>query len=344
MPAVGINLNKSDLPPWLEALYREVSRMASNQAATPYMPYQGSRLEDFNADQQKAFGLGRNYGLHYTPLNRAEGQINQGVQDFPSLYQKYMNPYTQQVVKGIGDAGNKNFMENILPAIESQFVSKGQVFSGHHQQLANKAGLDAQQQITRQQNDALARGYEHGAQTFAQDQSRHLLGAEAYSNLGKARQAGNLADITMLQDQGKQQQLLNQQSKDIGYQDFLRKQNHPQQQIANYSATLHGIPAPATTTQYAQMPGTPQVNTAGNLGSLAGQLYGMNKMTGYAQGGRVEDHGGSDDQGWNEEDILMLLSFLEGQGASSQRHFSEKSHGRSHPQQDIRTLIEQCFA
>ena len=293
MPAVGINLNKSELPPWLENLYRELSRMASNQSMTPYMPYQGSRLEDFNKDTQQSFALGRNYGLHTTPLNRAEGQIKEGVQDFPSLYQRYMNPYTQQVVQGIGEAGNKNFMENILPAIESQFVSKGQAFSGHHQQLANKAGLDAQQQITRQQQEALARGYEHGAQTFGQDQSRHLLGAEAFGNLAKQRQAGNLADIATLQEQGRMQQNLGQQSKDIAYGDFLRKQNHPPQQIANYSATLHGIPAPVSTTSYGQQPGTPHVNTAGNLASLAGQLYGMNKMAGYKKGGRIKSGLGS---------------------------------------------------
>jgi hypothetical protein len=94
-----------------------------------------------------------------------------------------------------------------------------------------------------------------------------------------------------------------------------------------------------TQTQYLQTPGTPQVNTAGNLGSLAGQLYGMNKMGGYAEGGRVEEG-----QGWNEEDLLRLLAFLQGEGTSSQRHPSEKSDRRSEPQHDIRTLIEHCFA
>jgi hypothetical protein len=347
MPQVGINLNKSDLPPWLEALYREVSRMAASQAATPYLPYQGSRLEDFNADQKAAFGLGRKTGVHTAPLNQAEGQIGRGVQDFPALYERYMNPYTQQVVRGIGEAGNQNFRDNILPAIESQFVGKGQVFSGHHQKMANRAGLEAQQQISRQQSDALARGYEHGAQTFGQDQSRHLLGAEAYGNLARQRQAGNLADITMLQDQGRQQQGLGQASKDIGYQDFMRKQQYPKDQTNFYSSVLHGIPAPMTTAQYAQMPGTPQVNTWGNLGSLAGQLYGMNKMGGYAEGGRVEEEGGTDQglslQGFSEEDLLMLLAFLQGEKSSPHGHRSQKSEARSAPHRDIQALIQQCL-
>lgn len=289
MPAVGINLNKSDLPPWLEAFYKELSKLASGQAVTPYLPYQGSRLQDFNTDQQAAFSLGRKTGLHTAPLAQAEGQIGKGVQDFPTLYMKYMNPYTQQVVKGIGEVGNQNFRDHILPSIESQFVGKGQAFSGHHQKMANRAGLEAQQQISRAQSDALSRGYEQGAQTFAQDQSRHLVGAEAYGNLGRLRQAGNLTDITTLQDQGKQQQTLGQQGKDMAYGDFMRKQQYPQQQIANFSSTLHGIPAPVNTVQYAQAPGTPQVNTWGNLGSLAGQMYGMNMMRGYAEGGRVEE-------------------------------------------------------
>lgn len=293
MPAVGINLSKNDLPPWLEALYKQLGTLGQKAALTPYLPYQGSRLEGFNTDQNKAFTLGRNTGLHTLPLNQAEQQIGTGIQDFPALYQRYMNPYTQQVVRGIADEGNRNFTQNILPSLESQFVGKGQVFSGHHQKLANKAGLDVQQQITRQQNEALARGYEQGAQTFGQDQSRHLLGAEAYGNLARQRQAGNLADITMLQDQGKQQQGLNQQGKDIAYGDFMRKQNYPHEQLSHFSANLHGIPSPVTTTNYAQAPGTPQVNTWANLGSLAGQLYGMNKMTGYKKGGRVKSSLGS---------------------------------------------------
>jgi hypothetical protein len=293
MPAVGINLSKNDLPPWLEAFYKELSRLASSQAVTPYLPYQGSRLEDFNGDQKNAFALGRKTGLHTAPLNQAEGQIGAGIQDFPGLYQRYMNPYTQQVVRGIADEGNRNFTQNILPSIESQFVGKGQVFSGHHQKMANKAALESQQQISRQQSDALARGYEHGAQTFGQDQSRHLLGAEAYGNLARQRQAGNLADIATLQDQGRQQQGLGQQGKDIAYGDFMRKQQYPKDQLNFYSSVLHGIPAPVTTTQYAQAPGTPQINTAGNIGSLAGQLYGMNKMAGYKKGGRIKSSLGS---------------------------------------------------
>lgn len=337
MPAVGINLQQNKLPPWLETYYKELSKMASQQAIAPYLPYQGSRLQDFNGDQKAAFGLGRKTGLYTAPLNQAEGQIGAGVQDFPALYMKYMNPYTQQVVRGIGEAGNQNFRNNILPAIESQFVGKGQGFSGHHQKMANRAGLEAQQQISRQQSDALARGYEHGAQTFGQDQSRHLVGAEAYGNLARQRQAGNLADITMLQDQGRQQQGLGQSSKDIGYQDFMRKQQYPQSQLANYNAILHGIPAPQTTTQFAQAPGTPQVNTWGNMGSLAGQLYGMNKMGGYAEGGRVEE------EGLNEEDLLMLLDFLQEGNASSHGHRSARSDTRSAPQRDIKALIQQCL-
>lgn len=293
MPQVGINLSKNDLPPWLEAFYKELSRLSSGQAVTPYLPYQGGRMEDFNADQKNAFALGRKTGLHTAPLNQAEGQIGTGIQDFPSLYQRYMNPYTQQVVRGIADEGNRNFTQNILPSIESQFVGKGQVFSGHHQKMANKAALESQQQITRQQSDALARGYEHGAQTFGQDQSRHLLGAEAYGNLARQRQAGNLADIATLQEQGRMQQGLGQQGKDIAYGDFMRKQQYPKDQLNFYSSVLHGIPAPMTTTQYAQAPGAPQVNTAGNLASLAGQLYGMNKMAGYKKGGRIKSGSGS---------------------------------------------------
>lgn len=88
-----------------------------------------------------------------------------------------MNLYTQQVVGRIAEEGNHNFNQNILPNIESQFVAKGQHVSGRHAALLGKMVLENQGQITRQQSDALARGYEHGAHVFTQDQGRHLQAA-----------------------------------------------------------------------------------------------------------------------------------------------------------------------
>ena len=148
--------------------------------------------------------------------------------------------------------------------------------------------LENQGQITRQQSDVLARGYEHGAHVFAQDQGRHMQAAPLYGDMGRFRQAGNLADITALQEQGRMQQGLGQQGKDIAYGDFMRKLQYPQQQLAHFNALLHGIPAPQQTTTYNQLPGTPQVNNSGNIGALAGQLYGMRQMGGYKKGGRVK--------------------------------------------------------
>ena len=55
-----------------------------------------------------------------------------------------------------------------------------------------------------------------------------------------------------------QQQALNQQYLDTAYQDFLRQQNYPMQQLGQYSAMLHGIPVTPDTTMTATAP-TPSV-------------------------------------------------------------------------------------
>jgi hypothetical protein len=290
MPSVGINLQQNSLPPWLEALYKQLGTLGQKEALAPYLPYTGSRLESFSPDTQRSFDLGRKTGLYEPSLQQAGQQLQQGTQSFPQLYQQYMNPYTNQVVDRIAEEGNRNFTQNILPALESQFVAKGQHASGRHAALLGKMALENQNQITRQQSDALARGYEHGAHVFAQDQGRHMQAAPLYGDMGRFRQAGNLADITALQEQGKMQQGLGQQGKDIAYGDFMRKLQYPQQQLAHFNALLHGIPAPQQTTTYNQVPGTPQVNNAGNLGALAGQLYGMRQMGGYKKGGRVSGY------------------------------------------------------
>ena len=64
-----------------------------------------------------------------------------------------------------------------------------------------------------------------------------------------------------------QQQALNQQQLDQRYQDFLRQQGYPVEQLQQYSSLLRGVPVTpsSTTSTYAQQPGIGQQLLGGGL-------------------------------------------------------------------------------
>lgn len=285
---IGIQLQNQTLPPWLESLYKKLGELSEREALAAYTPYSGSRLEDWHPDSQSAFQMGRETGTYKPWLTRSQSAYDTSQQRFPTQAASYMNPYTRLVADQATESGLKHFKDNMLPAIESQFVSKGQMGSGRHHALANQMGLDLQKQMAHQQNEILYRGYDQAGQNFARDQERMLHTGSGFSQLGRMHHAGHLTDVATLGQQGLQQQALNQQGKDMAYNDYLRKLNYPREQLNQHGALVHGFPAPQNTASYTQSPQPPQLNTLGQLGSLAGTLYGAKLAGGFKSGGLIK--------------------------------------------------------
>lgn len=284
---IGIQLQNQNLPPWLEAIYKKPGELSEQEALSAYTPYTGSRLEDWHKDSQEAFKMGRETGIYKPWLTRSQSAFETAQQRFPDRVKDYMNPYTRLVADQAAESGAKHFTDSILPSLESEFVSKGQIGSGRHHALANQMGLDLQKQVANQQNEILYRGYDQAGQHFARDQERMLHTGSGLSQLGRLHHAGHLTDVATLGQQGLQQQALNQQGKDIAYNDYMRKLNYPRDQLNQHGALIHGFPAPQNTAAYTQSSNPPQLNTLGQLGSLAGTLYGARMAGGLRQGGLV---------------------------------------------------------
>ncbi|WP_338453771.1 hypothetical protein Bealeia1_02010 (plasmid) [Candidatus Bealeia paramacronuclearis] len=134
----------------------------------------------------------------------------------------------------------------MLPAIESQFVSKGQMGSGRHHALANQMGLDLQKQMAHQQTRSSIAAMIKPVRTLPVIRERMLHTGSGFSQLGRMHHAGHLTDVATLGQQGLQQQALNQQGKDMAYNDYLRKLNYPREQLNQHGALVHGFPAPQT--------------------------------------------------------------------------------------------------
>jgi len=111
-----------------------------------------------------------------------------------------------------------------------------------------------------QYNAALMqRGAELGQSAYGQvmsgDQQR-LAAAGMMGDVAAQRQLMELERLNAMMGVGAQQRDLYQRSLDVGYQDFLRQQAFPREQLQFYSGLLQGVPVTpgSTTASYGQAP------------------------------------------------------------------------------------------
>ena len=116
------------------------------------------------------------------------------------------------------------------------------------------------------------------------EQSRQFGSQQGLAGLAQANQAGQtLANIGSAQSQADQarfaqqtstaaqQQAMDQQRADMRYQDFLRQQGYPTEQLQQYSSLLRGVPVTpnSTTTAYAPNASLGSQLVSGGLGAAA---------------------------------------------------------------------------
>lgn len=319
----------SDMPDWYQEYIRGIAGKGTQIAGQGYQPYEGQRIADFNDTQRQAFDqVGANQG-NWKPnvdaataaagtiqptaqagLNQA-GQYGAGAvqaasgapQQWTQNWQQYMSPYTQSVTDEIARLGNRNFSENIMPAVGSSFVGSGQFGSTRNAEIMGRAARDTQADITGQQSQALQAGYGTANNAFNADATRAQQGQQLAANTGI--QAGQLAttgaqvgsaaadtaaqrlgalgqlgqtlgsnDAAALGAVGGQQQQQEQTGYDTAYNEFNNQKNYDWTNLNNLSSLVRGqqLPTGQTTT------GT-QTNNAGTSSPLGwvNALYGLNR-------------------------------------------------------------------
>ena len=280
MPISGA-INYNELPPWLSAWSRDVAERARAASYEPYKPYTGQRFADTPNEINRARDLTNEYTRVYVPyLNSATNLATEAARDFPSQAGFYMNPYNTHVVDNIAHYGNRNFKENVLPKINDTFTRVGAFGGGRHRDMMARMARDTQEGIRREQQQALAGGYNQAISAFNQDKNRMLDASKQTASIGGLYQAQNAADVNALMQQGQYQQQQDQNKLDYGYQNFMAQRDYPQEQIGRFANILNGVPHQTQTMSFAQTPATPQVNTWGQLGALATNLYGLNMLGG----------------------------------------------------------------
>jgi hypothetical protein len=177
-----------------------------------------------------------------------------------SLIGDYMNPYTQSVVKSIGDLGTQQFREFTDPAMTSYGVSTGQFGGSRAQDIRAKAARDAAMNITAQQTQAMNTGFNNALTAAQNQQNLGLNTANVFGNLSSQAQSQGIGGLNALSTLGAQQQTLSQ-----------AERNYPMTSLQNYANLVGGLNVPTGSTQTVTGPAGGGQMTS----SVLNQILGM---------------------------------------------------------------------
>lgn len=281
---LGLNYVLNELPPWLAEPYKEMLEKTRTLSTMPYPQYRGEVISPFSPETLKAFEMMQT-GAYKPDFESARHTFGQAGRTFPESFQSYMNPYTSEVINVLARQGGQTLREQILPQLQAQFVGLGQDRSTAHDELRARHARDLEQSILNAQSQALERGYGQAADIHSRERAAALELGKRQAELGRAAQAGQALDVEQLMQQGQLKQAQAQNILNEQRQEFLRQAYWPfqvQQQTANL---MKQVPSSGITSETLYRPEArvPQVNLAGQVGSMASQLYGMGQTGMFGQ-------------------------------------------------------------
>jgi hypothetical protein len=171
--------------------------------------------------------------------------------------------------------------QNLSASLGIQQLGAGQNLQS---QLANQQAAMQAQQLSEQSR-------QYGAGLGLQGLQTGLSGYGQLAGVGQNLYGQNVGNITLQSQLGTQQQQQNQNVETAKYQDFLAKQNYPQQQMDTMASYIRGTPVSTqSASQYAAAPST--LSQVAGLGTAAAGAYGLYNSTqkppGLKKGGAIK--------------------------------------------------------
>lgn len=163
--------------------------------------------------------------------------------------------------QGVQEAIADRELQNRLAGIQATGLQ--QAFQQGAQQFgADRAALMAQEQAQAAANQQ-AQQAQLQALGFSAQQAQQMVG------LGETGRAADIQSAQLLETIGKSQLAREQEALDMAYQDFIRQQAFPEQQLQMYSSILRGIPVQPGITSTAYAPYNPLQQALGaGLGAI----------------------------------------------------------------------------
>jgi hypothetical protein len=293
--AVTQTVTETKLPQWLVDAYTKSIEKGYEATSGDYQKYEGGpRIAALSPQEQQAYQMTSANVGNYQPYVQAAGNyISGSTRSFtdPGIAAQYMNPYTQNVVAGIGAAAGRNLYENILPQVNRTFIGGGTFGGSRSAEFTARAVRDANAAAISAQNEALQKGYTTGMEQFNTEANRYLTAAERAQALGQGVQSMAGTDTAALEAAGAAQRGMDQRSLDLLRQDFEEQRDYDYNQARRFSEFVGMPSASGSGTVYRQEPGVNR--TAQTFGAIATGIGALGNVF----GGRRKDGGPITDDG-----------------------------------------------
>lgn len=187
---------------------------------------------------------------------RRQFQSQEGARNAQAVNAGAFGGGRQAVMEGVAERGLMDRMANIeATGMQNAYQQAGQMFG------ADRTALMGQEQAQAGENRAAA-GQQLNALGFAGQQAGQLAG------FGEMGRAADIQNAQLLEALGTAQESRDQRGLDLGYEDFLRQQAYPEQQLQVLSSIMRGVPVEPSVTQIGYAPYNPlqQVMGAGLTG------------------------------------------------------------------------------
>lgn len=194
--------------------------------------------------------------------------------------QRYMDPYFEQVLErqkaGAIEDYQKQAASRAAKAVEAgafggsrEGIMQAQAERGLLNKLADIEATGRQQ------------AYQSAQDLFAKDRSYRMqalgaqeAGAAGLAGLGERSQASLIERLAQLEGVGKAEEARRQADLDAAYEEFLRQEAYPTEQLERFSALIRGVPLPSQRVQETVTRADP-LSTIAGLGITGLQLSNM---------------------------------------------------------------------
>lgn len=268
------------IPEWYEeAMQRLVAAGEAETEARPYQYYDPrERVAQLSPTEEAAISQIPMAAGSYMPGLGAAFQSaamgSRGVGDID--YSQYMNPYTQYVT----DIAKREALRDygrMRPQRGFQASRQGAFGGARYGVEEAEAERNLGQRLSDIQLQGLEKAYTAGTGLQQAEAQRQLQAAPMFSQIGQQAQQLGLSGLQATMAAEALPRQLEQQQRDLAYQEYLRGQQYGMGQLGQLSGIIRGVqPGGTTTTQGQQF--TPQMSplsAAAGLGTTGLGIYGL---------------------------------------------------------------------
>ncbi len=287
----GTSYQRTQIPEWQDQKLQQMAARAYELGHSPYAAGPSTVRAPSREYQRLLEGQGLQQNIFQPFGAQSQGMFNGSAAPFNAdeVSAAYMSPYTTGAMNRIAVQARRALAEQLMPELTSRFIGAGRFGGLSHQQAQERILRDVTEQAGSQQNELLHNAWGQALNQHNTQRQMQRQAGEGLANLGRYSQASHLADFEAKRGLEAQLHDYGQQEQTYKRQEFERAAADPAIKLAQMSAALQGMPVAATTFSH-HFPAAPAPNpsTLGQVGALAGQLYGMHQMgQGRKRGGLI---------------------------------------------------------